>query len=958
MSRFFMSVVDLKLLIPMFSLLSAATGLAKPVDFAREVQPILSAQCYSCHGALKQMSGLRLDRRDAALGGGYSGPVILPGKAAGSKLIQRITGTGGDMPMPPAGPRLTSEQVGVLRAWIDQGAAWPAASDSVDFSKDVQPILATRCYGCHGPQKQTSGLRLDRRDDALRGGYSGAAIVPGKAAESALVHRITGASGVIAMPAAGPRLTPEQIKLLRAWIDEGALWPETPGSDAVAATSAKPAHWAFQPVRHPNPPAVKKRGWVRNPIDAFILAKLESQGIAPSPEAPKNVLVRRVFLDLTGLPPSPEEAAAFVSDQRPDAYERLVDQLLRSEHYGEKWAMHWLDLARYADSDGYEKDLFRPYAWRYRHWLIDALNHDLPFDRFTIEQIAGDLLANATTDQKIATGFYRNTLKNREGGVNPEQFRFEETLDRTNAIGTVWLGLTVGCAQCHDHKYDPIRQRDYYQLFAFPNNLQEVNIDAPLTGEMAPFLAGLPDYQSKRAALLQTANVPAQQLDWEKQIIQASDHPGQSPVWDRAFDIFQKSVDDGEKIVRKPAAERTWRECNAVTDHFVRSYGQIIGAAKYKETGFEDLAKQLKAMKTSFPDISRAQAVSEQPDPRQTHIHIRGNWLNTGIAVQPDVPLFLPPLGEGPEPARLRLARWLVSKDNPLTARVTVNRMWQDYFGAGLVRSADNFGTQGLRPSHPELLDWLAGEFVARGWSVKQLHRLIVTSATYRQSAEVRPELLSRDADNSLLARQSRLRLPGELIRDSSLFVSGLLNPRVGGKSVRPPLPAGVTMLGYADGIQWEESKGEDRYRRGLYIAFQRSVPYPQLVNFDIPKRDTAVCTRERSNSPLQALNLMNDPVFHETAQALARRVLAGATDLKGRIELGFRLCLARQPSADEVAILSKYFDEQLHILNSEPESAVKLIAEAPPGTDRVEAAAWVVVSSVFLNLDEFVTRN
>jgi mono/diheme cytochrome c family protein len=832
------------------------------------------------------------------------------------------------------------------------------AAEPVDFARDVQPILSTRCYSCHGAKNQMSGLRLDRRDDALRGGYSGPVIVPGKAAESKLILRVNGTGGNAVMPAAGPRLTPEQIKALHSWIDEGARWPEAPASAAASALSAKPAHWAFQPVGSPNPPAVKNRSWVRNPIDNFVLAKLESEGIRPSPEASKNTLVRRLFLDLTGIPPTPEEVAGFVSDKRPDAWERLVDQLLQSEHYGEKWAMHWLDLARYADSDGYEKDLFRPYAWRYRHWLINALNRDVPFDRFTIEQIAGDLLPNATTDQKIATGFYRNTLKNREGGVNPEQFRFEETLDRANAIGTVWLGLTVGCAQCHDHKYDPISQRNYYQLFAFANNLQEINIDAPLAGEVAPYLDALPGYQSKRAALLKTFNVPTQQPDWEKQIILAADHPGQSPVWDRALDIFQKSVDDGEKILRKPLTERTWRECDAITDHFVRSYGQIIGAEKYKETGFGDLAKQLKLLKASFPDISRAQTVSERPEARQTHIHIRGNWQNTGITVEPGVPSFLPPLGEGPEPARLKLARWLVSKDNPLTARVAVNRMWQDYFGAGLVRSADNFGTQGLRPSHPELLDWLAREFIARGWSVKQMHRLIVTSSTYRQSSNVRQELLSRDPDNSLLSRQSRLRLPGELIRDSSLAVSGLLDPQVGGKSIRPPLPAGVTMLGYADGIQWEESTGKDRYRRGLYIAFQRSVPYPQLVNFDIPKRDTAVCTRERSNTPLQALNVLNDPVFHEASQALARRILTSATGLKARIDYGFRLCLARQPSPGELAIFSNYYGEQVSILRSEPESVAKLMPAAPPGIDAVEAATWVVMGSVFLNLDEFMTRN
>ena len=810
-----------------------------------------------------------------------------------------------------------------------------------------------------------NGLRLDGRQAALKGGYSGRVIVPGNSAESKLIRLVAGLDAKIVMPPVGEKLTAEEVGLLRGWIDQGAEWPEALMTQAEGAgadeSGAGSDHWAFQPLEKPRLPRADNNAWVRNGVDAFVLARLESEGIEPSPVAEKTTLARRLSLDLTGLPPSPELVEEFVSDSSSDAYERLADRLLESQHYGEKWAMHWLDLARYADSDGYEKDLTRPHAWRYRHWVINAFNNDLPFDQFTIDQIAGDLVPNATVEQRVAAGLHRNTLKNREGGVNVEQYRFEETIDRANTVGTVWLALSVGCAQCHDHKYDPTTQKDYYRFFAFFNSIDEVNIDAPLAGEFGPYLAARPEHMRKRREILAKHKVAELQPPWEAKLHEAAANPGRWTDWDLTYDVLPLQMDKGHQVFRKSPGQRTDREAYEFTKLFLRNYGRVVPEERYKELGFKEAFDQLNALDDETAALSRARSVEERSEPRTTHIHIRGGWDREGREVSPGTPAFLPPpkTSSGSTPTRLDLANWIVSRDNPLTARVAVNRIWQEYFGRGIVLTSENFGTQGEKPSHPELLDWLATGFMDQGWSLKKLHKTIVTSATYRQSSNHRPELKQRDPGNVLLARQSRMRLAGELIRDSALSVSGLLYPKIGGKSVRPPQPEGVAALGYSGQVKWEQSEGKDAYRRGLYVHFQRAVPYPFLMNFDSPDMSATECRRERSNTPLQALNLLNDEVFFESARAFGARVLQDSPgdDFPGRLDYAYRLALARPPSATEQERLLGFYLEQKQKLETDPEKRDALFAAALEGVPQVEAAVWVAVSRVVLNLDEFITR-
>ena len=844
----------------------------------------------------------------------------------------------------------------------NQAYLQPAA---VDFARDVEPLLKERCYVCHGPQQQMNGLRLDRREDALRGSYSGVVIVPGNSGESKLIRLVAGGEKGIVMPLGGTRLADKEVELLRAWIDQGAPW-QTEGNRASKVPQAKAintpegtSHWSFLRPSKAALPKVANGSWIRNPIDTFVLARLEFEGIEPAAEAPQSLLIRRLSLDLTGLPPSPAEVAEFLTDNRPDAYDRLVDRLLESEHYGEKWARHWLDLARYADSDGYESDRVRPYAWRYRHWVVEALNRDMPFDRFTLEQIAGDLPPSATVEQKIATGFHRNTLKNREGGTKLEQSRFEETVDRTNTVGTVWLGLTVGCAQCHNHKFDPITQLDYYRLFAFFNNLDEVDLDAPLPGELGPYLRALPEYDRKRQELLAQYHVPELQPPWEARLIEAAANPGKWTDWDICFEVLPLYLDRGERILRKDPSQRTAKEAYRLSRFFLKNYSRVVTRERYEELRFKEALEQLNQLDASFPALTESQAVREYPDARMTHVHVSGQWDRQGTPVEPGVPEFLAPLKPDAKPSRLELARWLVSDENPLTARVAVNRMWQELFGQGLVATPENFGTQGAKPTHPELLDWLAVEFRERGWSMKQMHKLIVTSATYRQSSNERPAIGERDPANTLLARQTRARLPAELIRDSALAVSSLLNPAVGGASVRPPQPEGISELSYGSGTEWQESEGKDRYRRGLYIHFQRTAPYPFLVNFDAPSSNVTACRRERSNTPLQALNLLNDPVFFEASQALAATILqrSSTKSFSERLDHGFQLCLARKPKPWEQESLLGRFTQLRQELENDPLAVDALFPAQLEGIGRVEAAAWVGLSRVLLNLDEFITR-
>jgi len=802
-----------------------------------------------------------------------------------------------------------------------------------------------------------AGLRLDSGESILKGASGGVVIQPGKSAESKLIERVTSSKKGFGMPPVGEPLSAGQIATLRTWIDQGAQVPAAPAMGAAA--NPKSGHWAFQPVVRSEPPEVRERAWVRNPIDRFIAARLEAEGCAPSPEASRVTLIRRVSLDLIGLPPSPAEVNEFAADSRPDAYERLVERLLASPHYGEKWARYWLDLARYGDSDGYERDPARPYAWRYRNWVIDALNRDMPYDEFTIEQLAGDLLPGATVEQRVATGFQRNTFINREAGVDRAEDRFEQLINRTNTVGTVWLGLTVGCAQCHNHKFDPISQREYYQMMAFWTSAEEEDIDAPLPGETGPYLRALPEYRRKREELFAQYHVPEMAASWELKLRDAHLHPGTDVEWDFALTEFRAGYDYWQKILNSDAAQRSRRLQDSFVDYFVmRGQTPDIDKDKAAKEKMKELREKLSALNDSLPPYAQAPAMAQMTHPPETYIALGGDFRVPGAKVEPATLTILPALHIENVAPRLALARWIASRENPLTARVMVNRLWQELFGRGIVRTSEDFGTQGEKPSHPELLDWLASEFMDRGWSMKAIDRLIVTSATYRQTSKTRQELEGKDPDNVLLARQSRVRLSAELIRDAALSASGLLNPAVGGPSVKPPQPPGVSEITYGSGLKWKENEGADRYRRGLYIHFQRTSPYPELVNFDAPDSRLACTRRRRSNTPLQALNLLNDLVFFEAAQGLAVRTLRDATDdFRSRLSYAFELALSRKPNARELDDLAKYFDVQKALFEMDGKAAALAAPYAPDGVTRTDMAAWVGVSRVLMNLDEFITR-
>ena len=800
------------------------------------------------------------------------------------------------------------------------------ALQAADYVTDVQPVLRRRCSGCHGAALQNNGFRVDHAASMLKGGYSGKAIEPGKAEESLLVKRVTSDKKEFQMPPAGPRLTAAEVEAVKAWIAAGAKVPENLLAQPLPRRQSD--HWAFQALKKPVPPQV---AGARSAIDAFVLARLSKEGVAPSPEASRATLLRRVSLDLTGLPPTADEMREFLADARPDAYERLVDRLLESPHYGERWARHWLDLAHYADSDGYEKDLARPHAWRYRDWVINALNADMPFDRFTMEQLAGDLLPDRSTSTQIATGFLRQVLTNREAGVDREETRFEQLVNRTNTVSTAWLGLTTGCAQCHDHKYDPISQKDYYALLSFFDRSDEQMIDAPAPGQLGPYLAALPEYKAKRAELLKKYEVATLLAEWEGYMRTAMEKPGSQAEYDFQLTSMKAMVDGAQKILRKTLEQRTERERETIEDYFIRSVSLAPGMDKEKMGRLKEARKELNELEKALPRPSQAMVMLWDESAPKTRIRVKGQWNKPGVPVDADVPGVLPSIGTA-QATRLDLAKWMVRSDNPLTPRVIANRIWQEYFGRGLVRTSEDFGKTGDKPTHPELLDWLAAEFRDSGWSMKKLHRTIVTSATYKQSSNARPELRERDPENTLLARQQRLRLAAETIRDTALRVSGLLNSSLGGPSVKPPQPAGVEQLTYANNNKWVASTGPERYRRGLYIHFQRTAPYPMLMNFDSPDSTVACSRRTRSNTSLQALNLMNDEVFVEAAAALAWRAEneAAAGD---RLAYAARLAWGREATEREKARLAKLMDE--------------MAGEKP----------LVAVCRALLNTDEFIVR-
>ncbi|MBI1899225.1 MAG: DUF1553 domain-containing protein [Acidobacteria bacterium] len=1039
------------------------------------------------------------------------------------------------------------------------------AARAVDFDREVRPILSDNCFFCHGPdeKQRQAGLRLDTREGAFaRAGV----IVPGDAKKSRLYVRISAPHAAVRMPppASNKTLAPEQIGLIRDWIDQGAKW-ET--------------HWSFVPPQRPEPPAVKNEKWPRNAIDRFILARLEREGLKPSPEAAKTTLIRRVTLDLTGLPPTLAEVDAFLKDRSPDAYEKLVDHLLASPRYGERMAMQWLDLARYADTHGYHIDSHRD-MWIWRDWVVNAFNRNLPYDRFTVEQLAGDLLPHATIEQRIASGFNRNHMINFEGGAIAAEYLNEYLVDRVEATSTAWLGLTFGCARCHDHKYDPLSQREFYRLYAFFNTVPEKGLDGR-AGNAEPFLqvpspaqkAQLDELASSieaREKQLPEEEIAALQDAWEKgglaklppdprdgllahyeldgnlldssgqyrhgralgsevafpagQIAKAADFTVDTRVdlgaaggfdsndrftialWARStapkssgaelsqYGVLQKiepddtrrgwelTVDDSEPIgdlkrgshfyfrmihrwpdevlevrTRQRLQAGAWHhlaiehdgsgkaagvklhlngeplEVQVLRDALagpiknaaplgigiggvtrpyrgqlddIRLYGRLLSGSELASLAvhdpvrallFDASKKRTKEQKNRLRDyfltyaapgnyqqvyaelmalekrkaeldkvVPTVMVMEDMPKPRETHVLARGDYRNKGETVTPGVPSALPPWPAGLPKNRLGLAKWLTDPSHPLTARVAVNRFWQMYFGHGIVKTAEDFGSQGEAPVHPELLDWLATEFVRGGWDVKAMQRLIVTSAAYRQSSRVTPELLDKDPENRLLARGPRFRVQAETVRDIALAAGGLLNGEMGGPGVYPYQPKGVWEdIAYGDVFSaqsYAQSHGKDLYRRSLYTFWKRTAPPPNLITFDAPDREKCSARRSLTNTPLQALVLMNDPTFVESARALALRVVSEAgRDPSQRIRLAYRLVTAREPQRREMRVLRALAAKQLAHYRHDRRAAVKLLGHgespADPKLDPAELAAWTTVASTVLSLDEAITK-
>jgi Protein of unknown function (DUF1553)/Protein of unknown function (DUF1549)/Planctomycete cytochrome C/NedA-like, galactose-binding domain len=1133
-----------------------------------------------------------------------------------------------------------------------EASAGEAPSRSIDFNREIRPILSNRCYACHGPDAGkrkgvAKPLRLDTEEGAFAdvGGYS--VIVKGKPEESELISRVGSddPNEVMPPPKHAAHLPAAEVERLTAWVKQGAPYAK---------------HWAYRKPTRPTSPEVRDAAWPRNPVDRFLLARIEKEGLAPSPEADRNALIRRLSLDLTGLPPTPEEVEAFARDERPDAYERLVDRLLEKPTYGEHWARNWLDLARYADSAGYADDPARV-IWAYRDYVIRSFNANKPFDRMTIEQIAGDLLPGATDEQLIATAFHRNTMTNSEGGTNDEEFRNAAVVDRVNTTMAVWMGTTIACAQCHDHKYDPLPQADFFRLFAFFNNTQDAD-----RNDESPRLPIESDDQKRRKSetsseierLVQTLRTPTPEAvaglaGWEKTFetdlawraprptsatsregaaisiledgsvriepkaksdvttvtmpveearlsalrlealpddslpdkgpghaggafvvtkVRASVLPpggsrpvaryvrvelpgtgkllsiaevqvfrgvenvatkgeaGQSStdfegparlaidgntsgdyaakstthtalmdnpwweldlrsagpvdrvaIWNRTDNDLQSRLDgarivllderrtpvwtqviekapklsaefapsgdrpitfaaafaeepgasdvllDGkgngwavggppgrphtltlvaaspiileagstltvaiEQLSKKPgqtlgrfrlatsddprvgtfarmppailATLKTPAEARAEADRseLVRYYlAEVAPELQPVRSRLRSLKDQLSAMKpeTTVPVLREMPANAR----RKTMIQRRGNFMDLAEEVSEGVPEALYPLPAGAERNRLALARWLVGEDNPLTARVIANRYWETIFGAGLVPTSEEFGSQGEPPTHPELLDWLATELVAQRWDLKQFLRLLVTSTAYRQSSKVTPEGLRLDPANQWLARGPRFRLPAETVRDQALAIAGLLSPKMYGPPVRPPQPSTGLNAAFGAGIDWQTSMGDDKYRRGLYTTWRRSNPYPSMATFDAPNREVCTVKRTRTNTPLQALVTLNDPVYVEAAQALARRIAKGGKDQAEKIRHGFRLCLSRDPTDREIARIGDLYDDAHGRYVKEIDAARKMATEplgpAPAGSDLAELAAWTVVGNVLLNLDETLMR-
>jgi len=774
-------------------------------------------------------------------------------------------------------------------------------------------------------------LRLDLPEEAVKTLKSGGhAIVPGKAKDSELVARIFSAESDRMPPAKSHKTLKETEKLLLTrWIEEGAEYQK---------------HWAFLPPQRPAVPAVKNTSWPRNPVDYYVLATLEAEGLQPAAEADRYTLARRVAIDLTGLPPDLDAVDRFINDKSPAAYEKYVDHVLNLPAYGERWAHVWLDLARYADSKGYASDPFRT-IWKYRDWVIDTINANMPFDRFTIEQLAGDLLPKSSTEQLLATAFHRNTLTNDEGGTSDEEFRTVAVVDRVNTTMQVWMGITIGCAQCHDHKYDPISQEEYFRLYAILNQTQ----DADRPDETPVLPTPTPEQVKQKAKLEGEIAVLDRRLNETTPALEAAQKKWEGAAKKEKVPENIKAVLGIEDAKRSPAQKA----------ELGKYYRSIAPELKKEREQVAALRKQLAAVKFVTTPIMR-----ELPDAqkRKTKIHIRGNFLNEGKEVTPGVPAAFPPLPKDQPANRLALARWLVDERNPLTRRVTVNRYWEQIFGVGLVETPEDFGIRGKIPRHPDLLDWLAVEFSAKKWDVRQLLRLLVTSATYRQSSRVTPELLARDPENRLFAHGPRYRSSAEVIRDQTLFVSGLLSKKMHGPPVRPPQPKLGLTAAFGGGTDWDTSSGEDKYRRALYTQWRRTAPYPSMITFDTPDRNICTVKRPRTNTPLQALVTLNDPVYVEAAQALARRMVKeGGPGVEARARHGFRLCLIRPPQDVELRRLIELYQKS-HVEYARNQKDALLMATSPlgplpAGMNPVALASWTIVANVLLNLDEMFAK-
>jgi hypothetical protein len=768
------------------------------------------------------------------------------------------------------------------------------------------------------------------------------------------VQRVAGLGTEKRMPLDDEPLTSEQIGLIRAWIDQGIKWPDGVGSNATEVKK----HWAYVAPRAAPLPSVRDAAWPENAIDHFVLARLEQERLAPSPRADRERLIRRVSLDLIGLPPSVAEADAFLTDESPDAYERVVDRLLASPRYGERWATPWLDAARYADSNGYQRDGHRT-IWPYRDWVIRALNADMPFDQFTIEQIAGDLLPDATLDQQIATGFHRCTTVNVEAGTDEEENRINQVIDRVNVTGTVWLGTTLECCQCHNHKYDPFTQRDYYQFFAFFNNTPKETYQRTKGSAALDF--GGPEVQLPLDPMLvkRREEISARQHRIAAELEQClDDETSGLAAWERRMED-EKEAEKAKlpanirRFLAVAKEKRNKNQENQLRNYFVTLHPE----AKKMQAEMDGLQKQLDALAAPA-----SLAMNELSETRITSILKRGDFLSPGEHVEPAAPQILPAMSADVPKNRLGLARWLADPANPLTPRVQVNRAWAQIFGRGIVASEEDFGTQADPPTHPQLLDWLATEFRDYDWSSKRVHRRIVESATYRQSSRFRSDLAKRDPYNLLLARGGRMRLAAELIRDNALAASGQLASKMAGPPVHPPQPEGIWRVTGAVDNTYRTSQGEDARRRGIYTVWRRSSPYPSFVNFDAPDRSACMVKRPRSNTPLQALTLQNDPVYVELARALADRVIVEATErpIDERLVDAFRSVLTRRPDTTELSQLREIFVQAQQRYTADSKALKQLIGkrELPAGSDATLWAAWFNVAHVLLNLDETITKN